>query len=536
VRRRTVLAEALRRPALRRLCLVSTLFHVAEFGTWIAVTTVAHGRGGVNEASAVVAAQLAPAALAALFVGRLEERWGPTRVLVAGLSAQATATIALAALVAADAPSLAVYGAAVLAAIAVVTSRPTIAALLVRTVEDPHELTAANAVLGWLDNSAIFVGPAITSLGFALAGPETPFTIFGVLTVLAALAATRLRDVAPLDPGALPSAEDEDVVEAASTWRDIGPPLAVLAAHSFVIGALDLLFVLVAIDITGGPPARAGLLNTFFGVGALLGAGASVLLIGRSRLWPAVIGAGLITTTALGFVGASTVAAFAALALAVCGVGSAGLSISARTLLQRLSDMGVLCRAFSLAEAAEMAMLLAGTLAVPLFVAVIGDRAAPLGIALVAAVVILLAGRPMAAAEHRLAVPLERLTALRAAELFRPLDAPSLETLARSAVPRSVAQGTTILRQGDDGDDYFVIVAGRVSVVIDGEVVAELGPEQGFGELALLYDIPRTATIEALEPTDLLAIDRHSFLVAVSGSPVAASATYEYQQTGGDPA
>jgi MFS family permease len=528
VRRRTVLAEALRRPELRRLCLVSTLFHVAEFGTWIAVTTVAHGRGGVNEASAVVAAQLAPAAVAALFVDRLEERWGPRKVLVAGLSAQAAATIALAVLVATDAPSPAVYSTAVLAAVAVVTARPTIATLLVRTVEDPHELTAANAVLGWLDNAAIFLGPAITSLGFALAGPEAPFAVFGALTAFAALAATGLRRVGHEDSCVAAPEEDDAGVEAPSTWRDIGPPLAVLAAHSFVIGALDLLFVVVAIDVTAGPPARAGLLNTVFGIGALLGAAASVLLIGRSRLWPAVVAAGLLTTAALGLVGASTVAAFAALALAVCGVGAAGLSISARTLLQRLSDLGALCRAFSLAEAFEMGMLLAGTLAVPLFVTAFGNRAAPLAIAVLAAAVILLAARPMAAAEHRLAVPIERLTAIRSVDLFRPLDAPALETLARRAVPRTVPAGTTILRQGEPGDDYFVIVAGRVAVLVDGAQVAELGPHDGFGELALLYDIPRTASVEAGERTELLTIDRHSFLVAVSGSPVAASATYQY--------
>ena len=196
--------------------------------------------------------------------------------------------------------------------------------------------------------------------------------------------------------------------------------------------------------------------------------------------------------------------------------------MSARTLLQRVSDLRTLCRAFGAAESAEMAMLLVGSLAVPLFVSTLGAQWAPAGVAVVALVAIALVARSMAAAEGRVVVPFARISLFRSVELFSVLPAPTLETLARQAESSDVAPGAVVIRQGEVGDRYHVIVSGRVSVSIDGAWVRDQGPGEGFGELALVLDVPRTATVVATEPTELLSLDRDSFLVAVTGHPATA--------------
>ena len=534
--RRSVLTQALGRSGLRRLALVFACFRTAEMGAWIAITTVAFERGGVDEASAVVVAQLGPAALAALAVSGVARRVGPGRVLAGGLALQCTALAGIATLLAVGAPIGAVYALAVLGAISVVTTRPTLATLLPSVVGDPHELTAANALVGWLDGVSTLLGPVITALGLALIGPAAPFAVFAALCAVGwARGRTISRESGTVGPppppwaaagveGTDPPADDRGTIVGRSgeqrTPTDRGGVLmvlVVLAASAFLIGALDVLFVVIAVDVTAGPPARAAWLNTAFGLGALVGGAASTLLIGIRRLWPVVVGSALVAAATLVVVGATTGPLQVAVTLGFCGVAGAALVVSARTLLQRLCDLQSLCRAFSLAESSEMAMLLVGSLAVPFLVAGLGARWSPAGVASVVAVVALAAAVPLARAERGAATPFERITQIRAVELFSLLPAPTLETLARQAVPMAFQPGAAVLVEGGDGDRYYVVTDGQVEVSCRGTVLRRLGPGTGFGELALLYDVPRTATVVAVTPVALLSIDRTSFLVAVTG-------------------
>ena len=283
------------------------------------------------------------------------------------------------------------------------------------------------------------------------------------------------------------------------------------------------LFVVVAIDVTGGPPARAGWLNTAFGVGAVIGGTATALLIGRPRLWPTVLGAGLGAAVTVSLVGASTGAGLSALAFAACGLCAAVLFVSSRTLLQRCCDLDSLCRAFSIAEAAEMALLLVGALTIPVLVDALGSGHAAIGVGVVVAIAVVFAIPRIIGVEHAAQVPLERVAQLRAVELFSSLPAPTLETLAREADVVTVLPGTPVITQGDVGDRFYVVTAGEVVVDKDGIDVGRIGVGGGFGELALLYDAPRNATVTAHTRTNLLAVDRTPFLVAMTGQPLSAA-------------
>ena len=112
---------------------------------------------------------------------------------------------------------------------------------------------------------------------------------------------------------------------------------------------------------------------------------------------------------------------------------------------------------------------------------------------------------------------MERIELLSANPIFGPLPTPTIEHLATKLIPRAVSAGDTIIRQGDTGDLFYVVEDGRCEIWVDGERVREAWPGESFGEIALLRDVPRTATVTALEDTTLLALERDEFIAAVTG-------------------
>jgi CRP-like cAMP-binding protein len=84
-------------------------------------------------------------------------------------------------------------------------------------------------------------------------------------------------------------------------------------------------------------------------------------------------------------------------------------------------------------------------------------------------------------------------------------------------VPLRVDAGSVIVKQGDSGDRFYVVVEGEVDVEVDGARVSDLGPGGYFGEIALIRDVPRTATATARTDVVLYALEREDFLAAVTG-------------------
>jgi CRP-like cAMP-binding protein len=101
---------------------------------------------------------------------------------------------------------------------------------------------------------------------------------------------------------------------------------------------------------------------------------------------------------------------------------------------------------------------------------------------------------------------------------------PSIEHLASRLRRVTAPAGTPVFEQGDAGDGFYVITAGRADVVGDGVVVRTLAAGESFGEIALLRDVPRTATIRPTADLDLIVLDRDVFLDAVCGYTVSADA------------
>ena len=108
--------------------------------------------------------------------------------------------------------------------------------------------------------------------------------------------------------------------------------------------------------------------------------------------------------------------------------------------------------------------------------------------------------------------------ALRAVPFLQPLTLPTLERLAGGLDIRTVRAGSTIIRQGEPGEEFFVLLDGTATVSVDGELVDRLATSSSFGEIALLHDEPRAATVDAATPCELAVIARQPFLDALRRS------------------
>jgi CRP-like cAMP-binding protein len=106
---------------------------------------------------------------------------------------------------------------------------------------------------------------------------------------------------------------------------------------------------------------------------------------------------------------------------------------------------------------------------------------------------------------------------LRANPIFTPLPVATLERLSHDVVELRVDAGEQIITQGHHGDRFYLIDDGEVDIFENRVLRRTEGPGESFGEIALLRDVPRTATVRANSPTRLLALDREHFLSAVTG-------------------
>jgi MFS family permease len=310
------------------------------------------------------------------------------------------------------------------------------------------------------------------------------------------------------DPSAALRAAAADPTPLALVW--------LLAVEALALGALDVLYVVLAVGVLGRGGSVAGYLNAAFGAGGVIGVGATVALVGRSRLGPPLLAGLLVWAVALACLGLvdSLGPAFALLALA--GLGRTVLDVAGRTLLQRIARPNALARVFGLLEGASMAGLAVGSLAASAFVALAGERGAFLCVAAALPVAALVVLRRVLAADLHVR-PVVEMARLRALPIFAPLGAPALEGVARCLQQVEVAPGTSVIREGERGDRFYVVADGAVAVSVRGETVATLGRGDCFGEIALLRDVPRTATVVAATATRLDTLDGPSFVAAVTG-------------------
>ena len=292
--------------------------------------------------------------------------------------------------------------------------------------------------------------------------------------------------------------------------------LALLTAEAVVLGALDLLIVIVAISVRDRPQSWAGYLTFACGVGAVLAATVSAVLVGR-RLGGPILGAALVFSAALAVLALGLGVASTVALLAVAGASSTLMDVATRTLLQRSVPPQLIGRIFGLVEGFMMAGYALGALLVPALVYLGGSRLALLGVAALLPLAAAVGGRALFGLDAETPVPVVEIALLRSLPLFAELPAPAIEGLAAALSPIHLAPGTVLIQQGGAGDAYYAIAAGELDVQHDGQFLRRCGRGEGVGEIALLRDIPRTATVTARTAATVYELHREPFLTAVLG-------------------
>lgn len=513
-----VLGQVARNAALRRVVSSYALFSVCEYALWIAMLVYAYDQGGATAAGVVAIAQLLPAAAAAPLLATLADRGSPLAVLLGGYLVQALAAAGTAGLIFTGAPPVLAYAGAVVASTAMAATRPAQAALVPALSRETSELTAANVVLGWVESLSILAAGLVTGLALALGSVGLVFSAAAVLLAGAALLLVPLRTLPVSRRGLSTEAGSESPERSLVVlWRAPTARLLVglLGAEHVVIGALDVLFVVLALDLLHAGQPWVGYLNTAYGAGSLLLGALGAFLVGR-RLGPVLV----LTALVLGVSVAG--AAFTQLAGVVLLLGLAGgcralFDVAVRVLLQRSVATHLLARIFGLAEALTMLGLAVGSALAPALIALGGARLALVGVGAVLPAVVLARARTLARIDQHARVPVVEISLLRQLPIFRMLPPDEIEGLAQAVEQVSFDPGSEIVREGEKGECYYAIVDGAVEIRQSGRPIATLERGSGFGEIALLRAVPRTASAVASTPVTAMRLDRESFLTAVNG-------------------
>jgi MFS family permease len=510
---------------LRRVEGAFAAFNSAEWAVWIALLVYAYERSGTTGAALVAVAQLVPATIFAPIGSALGDRYRPGRVLFWSYVAQAGAMGVTAAVLLTGGPALLAYGTAAVAATAVTVSRPTMSALTPSLARRPEELTAVNAASNWIEGVSTFVAPALAGVILAVASPGVVFLTMAAAVALGALAVASVPGPVPAGEGEVRDRVHVEIRRAIGALREerSARVLVVIVCADFVVlGALDVLYPTLAIDVLGQSSSWAGYLNAAFGAGATVAILATSGLVARRRLLPSMLAGMALYAGAFVVLAAYQTLALAVALLVLAGLGRAVLDVGARTLLQRAAPPDMLARVFGLVEAISMAALAVGSLGVAVLVEIGGVPLALLGIGLLLPLAVLVGGRSLLDIDRHADVPVVEIGLLRALPVFSPLPPEKLEAVARALERIDVSAGEVVIHEGDVGDRFYVIADGVVSVSSDGRVLGARVRGEGFGEIALLRAIPRTASCSAATDATLYALSRDDFLDAVTAHPRAA--------------
>ena len=527
-----VLATLAHNGAMARVQLGFLISTVVEWAAWLALVVIAFERGGAAEAGLIGFAVGVPAIVVAPTAAILGDRWPRSRVMVLTYVAQAVALVSAGVAFAAGAGLLG-YALGITFSGLVALVRPLLGSLLPEIARTPEELTAANVTSGISEGAGAMLGAFGAGVLFGVAGAPAVLALGAAGMVLAAALVLPLAIRARVIPLDAIRAADASLGE---TARAIAHELAagaatILADRRLVVlnvlmavtigslGALSVLIVVVAIDVLGFDANAAGYLTAVGGLGALLGSITASSLVGRERLAVPLLASVVGFAIAIAAVGLGDAPLPVIVAILATGIGWSVAWVAATTLTQRLAGDDVMTRVFGASESVQTGSEAIGGLLVPVLVVAVGPSGALLALGGALAVVAALSAPTLLRSDRVDPAFLRDLAVVRAVPMCGPLSGPVLERLAAGAEHVVVPQETEIIRQGEPGHRFYVITSGRVRVVASGHDMGELGPGDSFGEIALLRDVPRTATVVATEPTELVAIHRKPFLEALTGQP-----------------
>ena len=525
----TTLGVNFANPGLRRVQLAWMSTMVGQWAYYIALAVYAYDVGGAVAVGLVGLIRTVPAAVSAPFTSLLSDRYARERVMLVAQVGRMVVLVLSAVALAADAHAAVIFLGAGLMTVLGTAIKPAQAAMLPSLASTPEELTAANVTFSSVESISLFTGPAVGGLLLAVTDESVVFLVAAAGAAFAAFLVARVSAAGVAQREREPRTEPF-LAELSAGYRTIGgdPGLRVVAglwaAHWLVAGAVHVLLVAAALDLLDLGESGVGLLSAAIGVGGMVGTFVALALVTGERL-AVNFGTGLVIRGgALALVGVwpEPVVAFAL--LFINGIGNTIIDASGSTLLQRMVGDEVRARVFGALQGILILGLGVGTIATPLVIELAGIRGALIVTGAVLAGLTLLSTRSLARVRPPAPVPAETLDLLRSIPIFAPLPEPTVEYLAGTMTTVNQPAGTVVFHQGEAGDRYYLVESGEVEVSVDGSVASTLGRGHGFGEIALLRDVPRTATVIAKTDVTLLALERDAFIGAVSGHPASVEA------------
>jgi MFS family permease len=514
-------ASNARNPNLRRAQLSFLGAWTSEWAFTVGLGIVAYRDGGPTAVGLVALLRMVPAALVAPLAAPFADRGRRERVLAVVSAVRGVATAVAALIVGLDGPLPAVYALAVFSTIAGTLYRPAHSALLPSLCRTGYELASANVVRGFLDSVATLLGPLLAAVLLQFTSVTVVFAVAAGASLWAAGLMLRLRYDAPPRPSAPGRvrlvAEAAEGVRAVVRNHELALLVGLAVTQTFTRGALTVFTVVVAIDLLGTGEPGVGTLTAAVGAGAVAGSLVASLLVGTRRLagW---FGIGVaLWGLPIALIGLVPEEAAALALLAVVGVGNALVDLGLFTLMARLAPDEVLARVFIVLESLAALTVGLGAIAASALIELTSVRTALIVVGLFCPIVVAAAWRRLRPMDQSIGVRDREIGLLQAVPMLSPLPLPAIEHLARGLQPLSVPAGAVVCNQGDVGDRFYVIESGTADVIGDGRLVAKLGQGDGFGEIALLRRVPRTATVQATNELRLQALSRDHFLPVVTG-------------------
>jgi MFS family permease len=514
------LVAVLRNENLRRLELAWGAAITAEWAHFVALGVFAYDAGGTVAVGIAGLVRMLPAALVAPFAASLGDRFRRERFLVsiAFVGAAALAASAVVFFVSENAP--AIFALAAVVGLAATLVRPAQQALLPSLARTPEELIGSNGATSTIESLGTLVGPLLAGVLVSAADAGVVFAVGAGALLVSALLFARVTVEGRLRATAMDRTESAYrllLAGIAYVARAPAPRTVVglIAAQTFVRGCLNVLIVVTAFRVLDADAGAVGYMTAAVGVGGLIGALGAFALEGR-RL-AVVFGVALVFWgLPIVLMAPSSFLATVLLLLAVVGAANSIEDVAAFTLLQRIVPDDVLTRVLGFLWGLAMGGVALGSIAAPAVVELVGPRAALVAVGVILPVLALLAWRRLVDIDRSAPGPGAELALIDSVPMLAPLSLAAKEHLATALVPLSVAAGDVVIRAGDPGDRFYIVAGGELEVVGE-DLHRTAGPGDHFGEIALLRDVPRTATVRAVADSRLHALERGDFLVAVTG-------------------
>jgi MFS family permease len=290
------------------------------------------------------------------------------------------------------------------------------------------------------------------------------------------------------------------------------------AAQTFARGVLTMLTVTIALSVFRLGSAGVGWLTAILGAGGVLAGPLAAVLV-RSQTAARSFAAGVagwgVPMILLAFTHARY---WPFIMFALIGAANVIDDAGVYSALQQVIPCRLMGRALGMRRAVLLVSMGLGSIVAPLMLDAFGARGALITTGVLLLATSALSVPSLTAIDHRVSAPAPGLALLRQVSFFRPLPFAIVEHLASQLQPAAYEPGDVIIQEGQPGEHFYMIADGRAVACKDGKELRQMGPGESFGEIALLRDVPRTATIIAMNQLQARTLGREEFLAAVTGN------------------